>query len=160
MDKGASSLPRMLTLRLPDGFGLRVPAIGQYGIKSASMSGCGGGVGAAVPHIQSAEIEGGADAGDLARIGNNRIFRASLSQLRRPRRARSHPLLVDDAELNLMQVNGMSVVSEVMLWMSQRSVASASGFSVIGSSHRFGAGCPSLMTPRSTAMNGSLLSSG
>src|SRR5512132_641942 len=68
----------------------------------------------AVPHIQSAEIEGGADAGNLARIGNNCIFRTYLPRLSRPRRARSDPLPIDDAELNLMQVNRMGVVGEVM----------------------------------------------
>src|SRR5512132_1962847 len=68
----------------------------------------------AVPHIQSAEIEGGADAGNLARIGNNCIFRTYLRRLSRPRRARSDPLAIDDAELILMQVNRMGVVGEVM----------------------------------------------
>src|SRR5206468_12370112 len=69
----------------------------------------------AVPHVEAGQIEPGLHPGDLPGVGDHGVLVAGLPALRSSGgTAGAEPLPVDDLELNLVNVDGVSVHGEVV----------------------------------------------
>src|SRR3970282_60978 len=66
----------------------------------------------AMPDIQAGEVEQCFDPGDLTRIGDDGVLVARLPSLRRSSTAAANCLPVDYLELDLVDVDGVSVLGE------------------------------------------------
>ena len=67
----------------------------------------------AVPDIQASDVEPGLDAGDLVRIGDDRVLEARLPGFRRSGGS-AERLPVDDLELHQVDVDGVGVGREIV----------------------------------------------
>ena len=72
-----------------------------------------------VPDEQTGIIEQGLDSGDLARIGDDRVLKTRLPNLRRPRNSFEW-LAIDNLKLHLMDVDGVGIFREVVAFPKSR----------------------------------------
>ena len=109
----------------------------------------------AVPDVEARQVELRLDPRDLARVGDDRVLEAALPALRQRGPGRPLEQLRGSTTWNCTSWMWIGWASSVKLYISQTSVASRAGFSVIGSSQSsIGSGVASPFTVPSSAARG------